>query len=144
MLKHVEQSVALAALRWFRDNEAGLAATYAPHAELDVQFRGRLKLLRENAAEIESSVSHDDPDLWPIDVVLGAFTATVMLKDAMDAAGPRLLRRTHEMIGRAGVAAGLPILDPRAVEAERRRRAKGPRARYTRRRTDAKKKKRRR
>lgn len=122
MLKHVEASVAEYALRWFQKNELGLAAMYAPHAQLDAQFRGRLENLRASAHRYESLVGSLDPDEWPADVVLGAFQACLMLKDALDAAGPILLRRTHEVIGRAAVAAGVPVLDPRAV-------AGGPRGR---------------
>ena len=130
MLKHVEQSVAAAALRWFRANEKGLAAMYAPHAQMDAQFRGRLKLLRDHHVAYSVAVEDTDPDTWPTDVVLGAFQASVMLKDALDAAGPILLRRTHEVLGRAALARGLPILDPRAVQAERARRV-APKPRKT-------------
>jgi hypothetical protein len=94
---------------------------YAPHAELDAQFRGRLKLLRERAHDFESQVSFKDPDAWEPETVLGAFQACLMLKDALDAAGPLLLKRTHAVIAREAGLAGQAV-ETLAEERARRRR----------------------
>lgn len=122
MLKHVEQSVARYALKWFLKYEEGLAAYYAPQAELDPQFKGRLAILREKAAAIEGELAFTDPDHWDAETTLCAFQAALMLKDAMDAAGPLLLRRVHRVIATEGGKRGLMFLDPRQLEEERRRR----------------------
>lgn len=115
MLKHVEQAVALYALRWFQKYELGLAAMYEPHVQVDAQFRGRLDLLRKRAHDYERAVATEDPDAWDAETALGAFQATLMLKDAMDAAGPLLLKRAHGVLAAQALAAGRPVVDPREL-----------------------------
>lgn len=130
MLKHVEQSVVQSAWHWFKRVNGGLAVYYEPHMQTDPRFRMRFSdavtRMEDYAKEVDAQ---PDPEKWSPGCYEGSFQVVLMMKQALDAVGPSLLRQMHTRLGhdagaplpKGAAPAAPPITRPRACGRRERR-----------------------